>query len=63
MQEMHSNKDLINKTVADNIDIVTPEPGAVIFKLCQIEKERNIVYSPSQESEFVLNEYCEKRGI
>ena len=49
--EFHTNKDLLNKLVADNIDYVTPEPGAVIFKLCQIAKERNIDYTPTQDSQ------------
>jgi hypothetical protein len=63
VQEMHTNKDLINRLVADNIDYVTPEPGAVIYKLCLIAKERNIDYTPTQDSQMVLFAYCDNRGL
>ena len=61
--EFHTNKDLINRVVAENIDYVTPEAGAVIYKLCLIAKERNIDYTPTQDSQLVLFAYCDFRGL
>lgn len=45
------------------MDYKTPEPGEVVYKLCMIAKERNIDYTPSQDSQALLLNYCNMKGI
>ena len=40
--ECRTNKDLINKVVADNIDFKKPEEGAIGLRLINLASERNI---------------------
>jgi hypothetical protein len=47
VKECHTNYDLINPLVAQNIDFKNPEQGEVILKLCLLAKERNINYTPT----------------
>ena len=61
--EFHTNKSLLHPVVAENIDISPRKTGAVIFKLCQLAKERNIDYIPSQENQDVLFEHCDYNGL
>lgn len=49
--------------MASNIDFKNPEQGEVIFKLCMIAKERNIAYTPTQESQAQLLGYCTRKGL
>lgn len=62
VKEFHSNYDLLNPVVAENIDYKTPEQGAVIYKLCEIAKQRNIEYTPTMDSQHVLLDYCDRTG-
>jgi hypothetical protein len=62
VKEFHTNYDLLNPVVAQNVDYKTPESGAVIFKLCEIAKARNIDYTPSMESQHLLLDYCDRSG-
>jgi hypothetical protein len=49
--------------VASNIDFKNPEQGEVIYKLCMIAKERNIDYTPTQDSQAQLLGYCTRKGL
>lgn len=62
VKEFHTNYDLLNPVVAQNVDYKTPEQGAVVFKLCEIAKMRNIDYTPSMESQHLLLDYCDRNG-
>ena len=61
--EFQTNKDLLNNVVAANIDYFTPSQGDVIYRLCQLAKERNIDYTPSLEAQEVVFAYCDARGL
>lgn len=63
VQESETNEQLINKVVAENINIRIPEEGEKIKRLIEIANERNIDYKPSPESLIQLNDYCSRRGI
>jgi len=63
VKECQTNYDLINPLVASNIDFKNPEPGEVVLKLCLIAKERNIEYTPTQDSQAQLFSYCQRKGI
>jgi hypothetical protein len=63
VKECHTNYDLINPLVAQNIDFKNPEQGEVILKLCLLAKERNINYTPTQDSQAQLLGYCTRKGI
>ena len=43
------DKSIINPMVAEKIDFQKPEDGAVVYRMKQIAKERNIAYTPSYE--------------
>lgn len=63
MKECDSNYDLLNPVVAKNVDFKTPEEGEVIMRLCQLAKERNIEYHPSNDACQALHGYCLRKGI
>eukprot|EP00347_Sterkiella_histriomuscorum_P016915 403351362 len=53
----------INKIVAQNIEIKIPEEGQIYLRLVQLAKERNIDYTPSQEAQVILADYCLRKDI
>lgn len=44
----------LNKVVAENIDIKVPEEGAIIKRLVELARDKNIEYNPSHASLVVL---------
>lgn len=63
VKECDTNYDLINPVVADNIDFKKPEDGAIVLRMVNLAKERNISYTPTHESCTALFDYCQRKGI
>ncbi len=61
--EAEQNDQLINKVVAEKINIRIPEEGEKVLRLVEIAKERNIDYKPSPEAIHQLNDYCDRKGL
>jgi hypothetical protein len=61
--ECHTNYNLLNPLVAEKIDYKTPEPGEVVYRLCQLASERNIDYMPTTISNNECIDFCSRKGL
>jgi hypothetical protein len=63
VNECRTNKDLINKTVAENIDFKKIEDGASGLRMINLADERNIQYKPSMDVASAVQGYCVRKGF
>ena len=63
VKECDHNYALLNPVVAENIDMKKTDEGAVILRLVQLAKEKNIDYMPTQAALQSMHAYCLRKGI